>query len=97
MAKQSPEQLRESKRAGARRSMEGRARYPKGHPRAGQLMPRGAVPPDPSPPAPGPDPQPAPAPAPPPDPAPPAPPAGRLNPLTATPRDLLDRIRGRGS
>jgi hypothetical protein len=87
--RQSPEQVRESRRQGGRNSLAGRARYPKGHPKAGQLMPRGAAPPDPTPP-------PADPTTPPPPAAPPAdPPRGRLNPLTATPRDLFDRIRGR--
>ena len=97
MAKQSPEQLAESRRLGGRNSLAGRARYPKGHPRAGQLMPRGQEAPPLDPPAPDPiDPRAAdPAPPPAADPAP-RPPAksGRLNPLTATPRDLFDRIRG---
>lgn len=99
--RQSPDQARESRRLGGINSAAGRPRYPKGHPRAGQLMPKGADPAAIPPPAPDPVAEP---PAPTPDPpAPPAPrPAdpppsgrGRINPLTATPRDLVDRILGR--
>lgn len=92
MPRQTPEQARESRRLGGRNSAAGRPRYPKGHPKAGQLMPRGADPVTVDPPAPDPVDQPAADPAPP---APPPPASRRVNPLTATPRDLIDRIRGR--
>lgn len=97
MARQSPEQAKESRRLGGINSAAGRPRYPKGHPRAGQLMPKGADPAAIAPPAPDPvDAAPAPPADPPTPPAPQDPPAGgrRINPLTATPRDLFDRIRG---
>lgn len=85
MARQTREQLHESRRLGGQNSAANRQRYPKGHPQAGQLLPRAADPP--TPPA---------APLQPPPPAAPAPPERRrLNPLTATPRDVVDRILGR--
>lgn len=94
MARQTPEQARESRRLGGINSAAGRPRYPKGHPNAGQLMPKGAtasaLPPPGAPPPPEAPPPPAPRSA-----EPPPSGRGRMNPLTATPRDLVDRILGR--
>lgn len=90
---QSEEQRAESRRLGGRNAAARHRRYPPGHPKAGKFMPRGEVtkldppPPDPVQRPPG-DPEP------PPDEPPPTP-RGGLNPFTATPRDLVDRMRGR--